>query len=176
MIYIEHMFHRAWVFPSGKGRSAILAAYPAMQPYSRLHYYAGSHWHELLTLLCHPRPPPDQVTGLCPHRTIQMGAAQLLFDFDYGDMVQWLGGEYMIQGRNWEAMSNLFETLRGKPQLPGYPSLDFDPGLGCNMEGVPLQGNCVCNLDDQCTRAAYDNHGPVSKYGKDVRKKFAAEE
>jgi hypothetical protein len=105
-----------------------------------------------------------------------MGAALLLFDFDYGDMVRCLGREYTNQGRNWKVMSDPFETLREKPQLPGYPSLDFDRAVRCNMEGVPLQGNFECNLDDQRTRATPNNHGPVREYKKDVRKKFATEE
>ena len=75
-------------------RGVALAAIPDMKEYARLQYDACQHRETIIKALRAPRLPPDIEPKLCPLRAHFMGAALLSFNFDYGDLVRWLGGEY----------------------------------------------------------------------------------
>jgi hypothetical protein len=167
---------RAWEYLLPTDRKHLMTALPVMQPYARLRQFAALNRHHLFLNLRQPRPPPDKITGLCPRRTRDIGAALLSFACDYGDTVRWLGGEYTNRNRDWATTSDLFQALSNVPQRPGYPPLDYKRALQCNTQGVPLHGFFECKLEDQRRRAAYDNHGPVTDAADDVFKKFADEE
>ena len=55
-----------------------------------------------------------------------MGAALLSFDFDYGDLVRWLEGEYTNQTRDWDALCEHMAAAMAQQQKPGYPNLELD--------------------------------------------------
>jgi hypothetical protein len=70
-----------------------------------------------------------------------MGAAFLLFDCCYGDLVLWLGGEYANQGRNWQALSEIYAPAAQEPTPTGYPITDFHLSYPAMTEGVPIRGH-----------------------------------
>ena len=58
-----------------------------------------------------------------------MGAALLSFNFDYGDLIRWLEGEYTNQHRDWTQLSNRIEEVRLHAQRPGYISTTVSAGI-----------------------------------------------
>ena len=63
---------------------------PAMAEYATLRVAAS---HLDLSSLRALRPPSDE-TPICRDRAYRMAAALLCFNFNYGNFVRWLGGEY----------------------------------------------------------------------------------
>ena len=67
-----------------------------------------------------------------------MGAALLAFDFDYGDLVRWLEGEYTNRDRDWPELHRHMDQAAQHPQQPGYPKLEFAMAKEAFAQGVPL--------------------------------------
>jgi len=66
-------------------------------------------------------------TTLDPHRAWLNSAGLLRFDFHHGDFVRWLGGEYVNQGRDFNAEWDIIEkTMDGKTVPKEYPPVKFD--------------------------------------------------
>ena len=105
-----------------------------------------------------------------------MGVALMRFQFDYGDLVRWLGGEYTNAFRDWEAAFNIVDTVRHMKVPPGYPPLDFDRAYRVCTEGVPLAGIFECSLASTWRREQYDNHPPLATELDAVREKLRGEE
>jgi len=55
-----------------------------------------------------------------------MAVALLSFNFNYGDLIRWLEGEYTNTHRNWATVSDAISAVRDIPPPPGYPDLDYD--------------------------------------------------
>ena len=91
---------------------------PAMYRYGRLRRDAFIHHQELQTLL-EPRPPPSEVKPLEHRRAWLLGCSLLCFDFNYGDLIRWLGGEYTNAHRDWDALSDIIEPVRDTEPPPG---------------------------------------------------------
>ena len=86
--------------------------------------------HYLLSLQA-SRPSSD-ATPICKDRAYRMAAALLRFNFNYGDFVRWLGGEYTGAQRDWDATFDIVDSVRTSsippptPPHPRYPAIDFD--------------------------------------------------
>jgi hypothetical protein len=66
-------------------------------------------------------------TTLDPHRAWLNSAGLLRCDFHHGDFVRWLGGEYVNQGRDFNAEWDIIEkTMDGKTVPKEYPPVKFD--------------------------------------------------
>ena len=87
-----------------------------------------------------------------------MAAALIRFNFNYGDLIRWLEGEYTNAHRDWSAVAAAIEDVRGLSPPPGYPPVDYDRALRACTEGVPLAGTYVCSFDSVRLRNSYDNH------------------
>jgi hypothetical protein len=105
-----------------------------------------------------------------------MGVALLRFDFDYGDLVRFLGGEYTNDYRNWEDTFQLVDSVRHHRVPPGYPPVDFDRAYQACTQGVPLAGIFECSLSSTWRRERYDNHPPLAEEYEAVREKLRSEE
>ena len=105
-----------------------------------------------------------------------MGAALLSFDFDYGDLVRWLGGEYTNQHRDWDTFQRYLDCAMGHAQRPGYPVLEPEIAMKIFREGVPLVGHFFSKRCDFEARLQYDNHPPLAANLEATRKKFGQEE
>jgi len=82
-----------------------------------------------------------------------MAAALLCFNFNYGDFVCWLGGEYTGAQRDWDATFDIVDSVRTSSIPPGYPAINFDRAVQLATEGVPLAGHRVQLRRRQATRA-----------------------
>jgi len=55
-----------------------------------------------------------------------MAVALIHFDFNYGDLIRWLEGEYTNAHRDWSVVSDAMNAVRSIDPPDGYPSIDFD--------------------------------------------------
>jgi len=165
-------FHFSWDFLEPVDRASLAQAYRAMHAYAVLR---RSSVHRSVAYLRHPRPPPTG-QGLDPTRAWDMGIALLRFNFVYGDLVRWLGGEYTGAQRNWQQVFADVEHIRASPPMPGYPPVDIDRAYHACTEGVPLAGHFECQLESVLERNRYDNHPGLEQHMAEVHQKFSNEE
>ena len=170
------LFHLSWPFLDSAARAVLLLVDPVMSDYARLRRDASVHRSTIREALLTPRPPPDLVPHLCHFRSWFMGAALLAFDFDYGDLVRWLQGEYTNKDRDWPELNRHMDQAALYPQRPGYPKLEFGMAKEAYAQGVPLEGRYSSNRVEIQNRLQYDNHAPLKAALPDVRQKFAKEE
>ena len=153
-----------------------MQALPDMRHYARLRLDAHTHRAVIIEALQAPRLHPDIEPKLCPWRSRFMGAALLSFNFDYGDLIRWLQGEYTNAHRNWDDLSEDIEQVKLHAQRPGYPTIEHELALEACTQGVPLEGHFACTLDDVSARLRYDNHKPLEAAQADARIKLGKEE
>lgn len=166
------IYHHCWAFLSPDDRQHLGMAYPIMLDYAKLRSSVAS---ESVSSLRAERP----VINLDPidkSRCWRMAAALLRFDFDHGDLIRWLGGEYTNEFRDWEAAFDLVDTVRHHRVPPGYPPVDFDRAYRACTAGVPLAGVFECSRSSTWSRERYDNHPPLANECEAVREKLRAEE
>eukprot|EP00980_Cylindrotheca_fusiformis_P014329 scaffold3825_cov131-Cylindrotheca_fusiformis.AAC.2 len=109
-------------------------------------------------------------------RAVLHSAALLRFDFDYGDFVRWLGGEYTNQSRDWNQEWAHILNIPCRRLPAGYPPPDYVAAFRIQTEGAPLKGQYVAPVSVLRLRDDYDNHPAVSQNTEAVRSKFAKEE
>jgi hypothetical protein len=170
------LMHMAWRFCSPNSREEMCKTHVCMADYARLRLDAFIHRLVIREALRAPRKPPELEPPLDPFRARFMGAALLSFDFDYGDLVRWLEGEYTNKHRDWDALQQQVNLAMQTPQLDGYPALEPDMAMRGFREGVPLAGNFVSKRADLARRLHYDNHPPLAAHLQATREKFAKEE
>ena len=105
-----------------------------------------------------------------------MGAALLSFDFNYGDLIRWLGGEYTDLDRDFAVILDAIDRVRNFPVRAGYPVMDYERAYRIISEGVPLRAIYSCPRRDTLRRLMYNNHPPLTAQEDDVRTKFGKEE
>jgi len=168
--------HLCWQYLDRASRKEVCAVHPVMQDYASLRRDAHVHRRTIREALKAPRPPPAEVPPLCPFRARFMGAALLNFDFDYGDLVRWLEGEYTNHDRDWAALRVNMATAAAQPQKPGYPDLDPDIAMESFEQGVPLAGTYHSKREDAVRRIEYNNPPPLRANLEATREKFGKEE
>jgi hypothetical protein len=109
-------------------------------------------------------------------RSWLIAVALLRFDFDYGDLVRWLGGEYTNAHRDWADAFQQVGAVRHCKVPPGYPPVDFDCAYRACTEGVPSAGIYECSARATWQRERYDNHAPLADETAAVREKLGKEE
>jgi hypothetical protein len=167
--------HFSWTFLTDTDRAALVCTSPPMHEYAASRRRAYVHRSSLKRLKL-PRPPLIDIPPLCHKRARQMAAALVCFDFNYGDLVRWLGGEYTNQMRDWTELMESVTAIRALPIPKGQPPIEYDKCLKLCSDGAPLQGEFLCARKDTLERIKYDNHPPLQAVLPAVRKKFAKEE
>ncbi len=165
--------HHVWPWLTGIERYKLAVVVPPLEPYAVLRIQLP--WAPL-HLLRLPRDHPDHAALSIHQRSTLLGQALIAFDFNYGDLVRWLGGEYTAAHRDWDSTFAALETLRDMPTPDGYPPIDINLGHRICTEGVPTAGVFECPRQDTYNRIHYDNHPPLEENKEDVRKKFIQEE
>jgi len=168
--------HLCWKYLDRASRLTVCATHPIMRDYASLRRDAFVHRPLIREALQAPRPPPEEVPPLCPFRARFMGAALLSFDFDYGDLVRWLEGEYTNQTRDWDALREHMAAATAQQQKPGYPDLEPDIAMESFEQGVPLAGIYHSKRTDALRHIEYDNHPPLRANLEATREKFGKEE
>ena len=118
------LMHKAWDFLESDDREAMCKTHPNLVKYAALRVEAFTHRCRIRNTLKRPRRPADEESQLDPTRAKYMAAALLSFDFDYGDLVRWLGDEYTTQHWDWDALQRQMDIAmehsqqRLNPRLP----------------------------------------------------------
>jgi hypothetical protein len=165
--------HFIWPWLTGHERHALAIAIPPIEPYAALRLRLPWAQIHLLRL---PRDHPDHAALSLHQRTQLLGLALLALDFNYGDLIRWLGGEYTAAHRDWDTTFAALDNLRDLPTPEGYPPIDIDMGHRICTEGVPAAGVFECPRTDTYSRIHYDNHPPLDDNKDEVRAKFIQEE
>jgi len=98
------------------------------------------------------------------------------FNFNYGDFVRWLGGEYMGAQRDWDATFDIVDSVRTSSVPPGYPAIDFDCAIQLATEGAPLAGHFECSFVAVQQHERHNNASLTPEAIAHVRKKCTKEE
>lgn len=170
------IFHFAWDYLHRATRAVLVKNFPLLRQYAALRQTASCKRDDVIRYLQQPRLHHEIEPPLDPFRTWFMGAALLSFDFNYGDLIRWLDGEYTDNYRNFDELLAAMDEVSSFPTRPGYPPVDYDRAARVLMEGAPLRGNYSCRQRDTFLRLQYDNHPPLRHVLDDVRKKFGKEE
>jgi len=104
-----------WDWHSVTDRRSIASAMPTIANYATL-WVAATHL-DLLSLRA-SRPSSD-ATSICKDRAYRMAAALLRFNFNYGDFVPWLRGEYTGAQRDWDATFDIVDSVQTSLVPPG---------------------------------------------------------
>mmetsp|Transcript_4851 Transcript_4851/g.11525 ORF Transcript_4851/g.11525 Transcript_4851/m.11525 type:complete len:935 (-) Transcript_4851:1191-3995(-) len=172
----KSMIHFAWGFLSCQDRYRAICAFPQWHQYARLRRFAST---TSVVGLKAPRPMPK--TGLPKtldrNRAWLNSAGLLRFDFNHGDFVRYLGGEYTNRHRDFNAEWDVIDATMNRKSVPkDYPPVKFESAFRIQTEGAPLEAKYTTPMSATILREAYDNHPAVHANAQKVREKFAKEE
>ena len=170
----ELILHLAWDFLSTPDKAALCEAFRVLAAYARLRLLATSRplssWDYL-----HSMGPvsqaPDTISG---HRAVDLSAALLLLDFNVGDLIRWLGGDYCHEHIPLGPIRTAVDQIRHHPRPPGYPPVDFDRALHVLEHGAPVTASYSCARADVHRRNLYDNHAGVKQAADKFREKIVS--
>jgi hypothetical protein len=153
------LFHFAYDFLTIQERKTIFEdVCPWLQEYIHLQRMA------IYTSISHFRVPRSVATtnpGIDDTRVLHLAIALYRFQFDYPDLIRWLGGVYTYTLRDWNAVYDILNLVCDKPVPEGYPRVDIDDAMKLLVYGVPLEMHHECTYADLARREAYDNHPPI---------------
>eukprot|EP00980_Cylindrotheca_fusiformis_P016485 scaffold4912_cov113-Cylindrotheca_fusiformis.AAC.2 len=111
------LIHFAWPYLSPIDRLKAFKVHPFWVKYAILRRKACCHSIASLRL------PRADVAGerMSSVRASMHSMALLRFDFDYGDFIRWMGGEYTNQHRDWNAEWDHLLSLPCRDLPSGYP-------------------------------------------------------
>ena len=167
------ILHKAWIFLDPSDRYTLAQTYKAFRARAILRRSVPT---VAVNSLRDPRPAHLSFEGLQHDRAWRMAVTLLRFDFDYGDFIRWLEGEYTNAHRDWSSLSDTINAVSSIPAPPGYPSIDFERTFRICTEGTPLAGHYECSLAAVQHRNVYDNHPGLQAEMDNVREKLAKEE
>jgi hypothetical protein len=163
----------AWDYLTPSDRYHVALQSPPFEAYARLR---RSTITVSIYSLKESRPPPDSFIGLQKARAWQMAVALMRFDFDLGDLIRWLEGEYTNSHRDWQTLSDTMNAVRSIDPPAGYPRIDYEWTFRACTEGVPLSGHYQCSFESVRSRNRYDNHPNIQEVRDEIRTKLAKEE
>jgi hypothetical protein len=105
-----------------------------------------------------------------------MAVALLRFNFNYGNFICWLSGEYTGAHQDWDARFDIVNSVRLASIPPGYPEVDFDRAVRIATKFVPLAGRFEYQFASVRKRERHDNGSLASDVLAAVQKKFTKEE
>ena len=112
--------------------------------------------------------------SISPTRAYRLAALLLLFDFDLGDLIRWLGGVYTHDHIPMGPIRDAVEELRHRQQSPGYPIQDYARALRILEHGAPTSASYLCSRADLAHRNMYDNHASLGEHGPSVLAKVVS--
>ncbi|GKZ00904.1 hypothetical protein MPSEU_001042100 [Mayamaea pseudoterrestris] len=151
--------HLAWGYLTARERHNIATALND----DTTHRYATLRHHAVTTPLWHLREPryypKTDMSAINESRVYDMGAALLRCDFNYGDLLRWLGGIYTHQNEDRSLLRDAIATLHKKSISPRYPPVDFAGVEHIIAEGVPIRSVFTCPFQDVARREKENNRG-----------------
>ena len=170
--HLDGVIHFAWIFLTPGERKCAVTAFSAWRLYAYLR-------RDACRLSLSPLQAARGVNipkKLSRQRALLHSVALLRFDFQYSDLVRWLGSEYTNRDCDWASSWDKLLRSRKRPLPADYPKPDFLRAFRVQTEGVPLQGDYVSPSAEAKARNAYDNHPAVDEAQEKVEEKFAKEE
>ena len=168
----ELICHLSWLFLAPADRSSLCQAFRIVGTYAKLRYHAVcrplSYWDYLHSM----GPISEAPSSLSRSRAYDLAAALLLLDFQVGDLIRWLGGDYAHDHIPMAPIEEAVAAIRSRPRPPGYPVVDYDRALHVLRHGAPLTADYVCRRADLLRRNLYNNHGGATKAAAAVMKKI----
>ena len=169
-LLIYFIMHKVWDFLLPWELAALADEVPAFVAYTQL-------WCSMMFVsISSLWEPLSSFTGLQHHQAWQMAVALICFDFNFGDLICWLEGEYTNAHQDWSAMCNIMNVVHNIPLLVGYPAVEFDRAFCICTKGVPLAGTYECSFASVQQRNLYHNHPGMTRALKEVHNKLAKEE
>ena len=154
----ELIIHHTCAFLSYHDKLLLSRVSPTYIAYASLGYEATHVPRNLLRArLCHI-PLSSHSPTISSSRVRSMAHALLLFHFDFGDLIRWLGGDYTHDHINHEAINDALTALHSVDQGPLYPKHNFDRVLHSFLHGVPDNAVYLCSQQDVLARNLYNNH------------------
>jgi hypothetical protein len=170
---VYFILHLTWDFLLPEERFKLTDKMPVFLAYARLRRSTVEVPIRMLRL---PRQPVGLEQGLTHERAWRTAVALLRFDFNYGDLIRWMEGEYTNAHRDWSSVSDTINAVRDILPPEGYPQVDFARAFRACTEGVPLACDHECSFDSVRARNLYDNHPGLVDVIDEVRLRFAKEE
>lgn len=115
-------------------------------------------------------------TMLCQKRARLHSVLLLRFDFQHGDEVPFLGGDYTNASRRFD--TEWVQILKNSDSHMQTEYLSVQPyaAFSVQTQGAPLQANFVSPYHIPALRDQYDNHPAIQDNMACVEEKFAMEE
>ena len=150
----ELIIHHTWDFLFYHDKLVLSCVSPTYIAYASLRYEATHVPRNLLRArLCH-----IPLSSHSPTISSSRARVLLLFHFDFGDLVRWLGGDYTHDYINHVAINDALTALHSVDQGPLYPQHNFDRVLHSFFHGVPDNAVYLCSQRDVLARNLYNNH------------------
>jgi hypothetical protein len=89
------IIHLVWNYFTTADQLNLTKAHPVIHTYAKQRVRALQLFPALRMSLSSPRPPIDQIVPLSHQLADHLACALLLFNFCYGDLLQWMGHTYM---------------------------------------------------------------------------------
>ena len=145
-----------------------------MAAYARLRSYAASRPLSTWSYLHSMGPIAEAPDQLSRRRAVDLSAALLLLDFNVGDLIRWLGGEYCHEHIPLEPIRAAVDQIKHRVRPPGYPIVDYARALHILEHGAPVTAAYSCTRADVHRRNLYDNHAGVLQAAAEVQRKITS--
>jgi hypothetical protein len=170
---VYFILHLTWDFLLPEECFKLTDKLPVFLTYARLRRSTVEVTIRMLRLSRQPVGLEKGLTHECAWRT---AVALLRVDFNYGDLIRWMEGEYTNAHRDWSSVSDTINAVRDILPPEGYPQVDFARAFHTCTEGVPLACDHECSFDSVQAQNLYDNHPGLVDVIDEVRLRFAKEE
>ena len=160
----ELIIYHTWDFFSFQDRVTLSRLSPTYIAYASLHYDATHETPSTLRSKLNHIPVAFHDTLISPIRARNMCKVLLLFHFDFGNLVRWLGGDYTYDHIDHDSIKETFVTLRSVKQGDLYPKHNFDRVLRLFLHGVPDNAAYECTIKDVLARNFYNSHAGSQSY------------
>ena len=166
------IIHFTWPYLTHSDRSIILEVHKAFPLYAQLRYDAT---FTDISFLKNQRPAPSD-RPIDEARTHAMAVALFRADFDYPNLIRWLGGPYTNAHRDWDETFELIEAIQGTQPRPGDPYIDYDRAFRICTEGAPLTAHYEYKYIDVSRRNMQQPSKPLLEQAHQVDEKLRKEE
>ena len=151
------IIHLAWEFLDVASRRTLSQVSLPINGYRILRSRAAS---APIHQLRRPRAPPDG-SPLDPQRVDLYAMALLRFDFNYGDFIRFMGGEYTYDTHHWDKTFEFLDMFEHHLPPAKDPVIYLHRARLLSEFGAPLVGHYSCDFTDVQRRNQYDNHKSV---------------
>ena len=167
------MFHYAWPWLTPLDRFNLTQTHPAILQYANLRLAACT---TSISILQQPRPAPTANCSYDTKYSHAMACALLRFNFNYPDLLRWLGGHYTNQHRDWDKVFSTLAAAKQTPVPPGSPVVDFHRTERIMREGAPLYFKGTSSYNDCAARNLHPPSADLLDKAEELDAKLAKEE